>query len=329
MRHVVVKLSQWAGRTFAIWVLLGAAWGTIQPEAFAWVGPRIPILLGIVMFGMGMTLSPKDFAIALSQPRAVLIGVLAQYTVMPLTAFALATALDLPPDLAVGVILLGTCPGGTASNVVTYLARGDVALSVAMTSISTLLAPILTPALTLALAGQWVPVSATALFASIVTIVVLPVLLGLLAHRYGARIVRPITPVLPLISVLAIVAIVSFVVGAHRERIAVIAGALAAAVVLHNVVGLAIGYGIGHVFGLSHPQKRTIALEVGMQNSGLAVSLATMHFAPGAAVPGALFSLWHNITGPGLATYWARSERKSIMPAEDSPELASPAADGK
>jgi len=301
----LVAISTIAGRFFALWVVAGALVAALAPQAFSWVGPYIPTLLGVVMFGMGMTLSTRDFASALRQPKAVIVGVLAQFTVMPLTAYALAVTLELPADIAVGVILLGTCPGGTASNVVTYLARGDVALSVAMTSLSTLLAPVLTPALTLWLAGQWIPVSATALFGSIVKIVLLPVVAGLLAHRYLARSVRVLTPVLPLVSVTAIVCIVAFVVGAHRDRIAASAGVLFAAVALHNLVGLLTGFAIGRFWRLTQAQQRAIAIEVGMQNSGLAVTLATVHFNPAAAVPGALFSLWHNLTGPALATYWA------------------------
>lgn len=321
-------LSDWAGRFFAGWVILGSAWGIYHPPTFAWVGPLVPTLLGVVMFGMGMTLSVEDFAFALERPGIVIAGVAAQYSVMPLVAYGLATALGLPPDLAVGVILLGACPGGTASNVVTYLAGGDVAFSVAMTSISTLLAPVLTPAITLLLAGQWVPVSAGALFGSIVKIVLLPVLAGLLAHRYGARLVRPLTPLLPLVSVSAIVLIVSFVIGAHRERIAATAGALAIAVVLHNLLGLATGYGIGQALKLAPEHRRTLSIEVGMQNSGLAVSLASVHFALSAAVPGALFSVWHNLSGPALATLWARRDREARL-AAGWQEPADQAADGR
>ena len=253
-----------------------------------------------------MTLRPRDLAAAVSRPAAVVIGVLAQYTVMPLVAYGLSVALSLPPDLAVGVVLLGACPGGTASNVVTFLARGDVAFSVAMTSLSTLLAPVLTPLLTLWLAGQWIPVSAADLFVSIVEIVVLPVAAGLLAHRYASRLVRALTPSLPLVSVAAIVLIVAFVVGANRDRIASTAGTLAVVVVAHNLLGLTAGYGIGRAFGMPPARRRALTFEVGMQNSGLAASLAALHFAPVSAVPGALFSLWHNLSGPALATYWSR-----------------------
>lgn len=304
--RVLVAASRSAGRYFALWVVVGTLVGSIRPELVAWVGPRIPLLLGVIMFGMGMTLSGADFKNALQRPREVAFGVIAQFTVMPLAAYGLALALRLPPELAVGVILVGTCPGGTASNVVTYLARGDVAMSVAMTSVATLLAPVLTPLLTLWLAGQWIPVSAGALFLSIFKIVLLPVAAGILAHRWLSRMVEQLTPILPLVSVSAIVAIVAFVVSANLARIMATAAPLFVAVALHNGIGLGLGYALARALCLPEAKKRTVAIEVGMQNSGLAVSLATVHFNPAAAIPGALFSVWHNLTGPALATYWAR-----------------------
>ena len=304
----LTKLSHLAGRYFALWVVLGTLTGALRPEIFAWVGPQIPLLLGVIMFGIGMTLSGTDFKNALTRPRSreVAAGVLAQFTIMPLVAYGLALALRLPPDLAVGVILVGTCPGGTASNVVTYLARGDLALSVSMTSVATLLAPVLTPMLTLWLAGQWIPVSAGALFLSIVKIVLLPVAAGVLAHRFLSKTVEQVTPMLPLVSVSAIVLIVAFVVSANLEHILATAATLFVAVALHNLIGLGLGYTLARALRLEESKKRAIAIEVGMQNSGLAVSLAAVHFNPAAAIPGALFSVWHNLTGPALATYWAR-----------------------
>jgi len=307
---LLARISAAAGRFFALWVVLGALAGSVWPSLFAWVGPHVPLLLGVVMFGMGMTLSGRDFKNALARPREVAVGVLAQYTVMPFAAYGLALALRLPPDIAVGLILVGTCPGGTASNVVTYLARGDLALSVSMTTVATLLAPILTPLLTLWLAGQWLPVSAGALLVSILKIVLAPVAAGLLVHRYFTGAVARATPVLPLVSVSAIVLIVAFVVGANAPRIASSAATLFAAVALHNAIGLSLAYALARALRMAEAKKRAVAIEVGMQNSGLAVTLATLHFHPAAAIPGALFSVWHNLTGPALATYRAGSDRK-------------------
>ena len=304
--RILVALSRSAGRYFALWVVLGTILGSIRPELVTWVGPHIPFLLGVIMFGMGMTLSGSDFKNALRRPREVAAGVLAQFTIMPLVAYGLALGLKLPPDLAVGVVLVGACPGGTASNVVTYLARGDVALSVSMTSIATLLAPVLTPMLTLGLAGQWIPVSAGALFLSIVKIVVLPVAAGVLAHRFLSKIVAQLTPLLPLVSVSAIVLIVAFVVSANLDRILATAATVFVAVALHHLFGLGLGFALARALGMEESKTRAVTIEVGMQNSGLAVSLAALHFNPAAAIPGALFSVWHNLTGPALATYWAR-----------------------
>ena len=304
--RILVALSRSAGRYFALWVVLGTILGSIRPELVAWGGPHIPFLLGVIMFGMGMTLSGSDFKNALRRPREVAAGVLAQFTIMPLVAYGLALGLKLPPDLAVGVVLVGACPSGTASNVVTYLARGDVALSVSMTSIATLLAPVLTPMLTLGLAGQWIPVSAGALFLSIVKIVVLPVAAGVLAHRFLSKIVAQLTPLLPLVSVSAIVLIVAFVVSANLDRILATAATVFVAVALHNLFGLGLGFALARALGMEESKTRAVTIEVGMQNSGLAVSLAALHFNPAAAIPGALFSVWHNLTGPALATYWAR-----------------------
>jgi len=299
-------VSRLAGRYFALCVLAGAVCGWMAPGAFVWVKPNIALLLGVIMFGMGMTLEVEDFQLILVRPRDVMAGVVAQYSVMPLLAFGLAKALALPPELAVGVILVGACPGGTASNVVTFLARGDVALSVTMTSIATLLAPVLTPLLTLWLAQAWVPVSAAALFLSIIKMVIVPVGLGLLAHRYWRGLVHGLLPVLPLLSVAAIVLIVAYVFGANAQRMAASGMVTAIAVVIHNGCGLALGYGLARRLGMAEARRRAVCLEVGMQNSGLAVALAAAHFDPAAAVPGALFSVWHNISGPALATRWAR-----------------------
>lgn len=264
-------------------------------------------LLGVVMFGMGLTLTGGDFVRVFRKPFYVAVGVAAQFTVMPLLALALAATLRLPPELAAGVILLGCCPGGTASNVITYLAKGDVGLSVTMTSVSTVLAPLLTPALMLALAGSWLPVDAGALFVSILQIVLLPVLAGVLVNTFFGGAVRRVSPVLPLVSVVAIIVIVMAIVAANRENLLVVGPVVFVVVVAHNLAGLALGYGVGRLVGVSPAGRRAISVEVGMQNSGLSVALASVHFGGLAALPGAIFSIWHNVSGPALATYWSRN----------------------
>ncbi|MBA2875956.1 BASS family bile acid:Na+ symporter [Anoxybacillus caldiproteolyticus] len=233
-------------------------------------------------------------------------GVAAQFIIMPLLAFALATLLPISREVALGVILVGCCLGGTASNVMTYLAKGDTALSVAVTTVSTLLAPILTPSLILLLAGKWLSVSAASLFWSIVKVVIAPIILGLLVKLLLKKQVEASVQILPLISVIAIVAIVAAVVGLNKEAIAKSGLTIFLIVVVHNGLGLLLGFWFAKLFRLSEPKQRAVSIEVGMQNSGLGAALATAHFSPLAAVPSAIFSVWHNISGPIIATYFRK-----------------------
>ena len=302
-----------ATRGMAVLVLLAGAVALRWPEAVKGAIPTgvVPKLLGVVMFGMGLSLRGHDFALVLRRPRDVVLGVVAQFACMPLLALALVRALSLPDDLALGVVLVGACPGGTASNVITYLARGDVALSVTMTACSTLLAPLLTPALVLLCAGQTVDVSAWAMFRSIVQIVIAPVVAGVAVNEWFGAFASRIRRAMPAFSSVVVAVIVAGVVAAGAARIRENAGLIALAVVAHNLLGMALGWATGRLFGMDAPRRRTLAIEVGMQNSGLAVSLAAMHFAghPLAAVPGALFSVWHNVSGALFAHICARAER--------------------
>ncbi len=300
------KLAELAGRWFALLVLLGAVVGLLLPTATATLAPTIPFLLGVIMFGMGLTLRARDFSAVLRRPQAVAVGLVAQYAVMPLLGWGIGTALGLSATLLVGMVLVGSSPGGTASNVVVYLARGDVALSVAMTSVSTLLAPLLTPLLVLWLAGSTLPVNAVGLFLSIVKIVLVPVLLGIVVRAAAPRGVERALPFLPLVSVLGIVIAVAAVVGASAKAVLSSGLLLLLAVVLHNGLGLLLGYFAARLAGLSEAGRRAISVEVGMQNSGLAASLATVHFTPLAALPAAVFSIWHNVSGASIASFWSR-----------------------
>ena len=301
---VLEKASTFAGNTFAYWVILFAALALFFPGGFTWIGSYISLLLGIIMFGMGMTLSASDFKEVFSHPKKVLIGVLAQFIIMPLTAFALAKLLGLPPEIAVGVILVGSCPGGTSSNVMTFLARGNTALSVTITSCTTLLAPLLTPAITLMLASQWLPVSAGAMFKSVLTIVLLPIVLGLIAKSLFSKQVEKGAKALPLVSVIGIVAIVAAVVSGSKEKILESGLLILAVVILHNAFGYLLGFFAAKLFKMDYADQKAVSIEVGMQNSGLATALAMAHFSPLAAVPGAIFSVWHNVSGSFLANYW-------------------------
>ena len=297
----------------ALFVLLIGVVGAVWPQTLTWVGPYVGWLLGVVMFGMGMTLTFQDFKRVLQRPWEVLLGVVAQFLIMPLAAWFLVWLFALPPELAIGVVLVGTCPGGTASNVISYLAKGDVALSVSMTMATTLLAPVVTPTLTWLLAGSWIEVSFTAMMISIAQMVLLPLLLGLTAHHFFERTVEKILPVMPVVSVVTIVLLVGGVVALGAESLLDVGLLMAAIVVLHNAFGLVLGYGMARLFRLDSKKARTVSIEVGMQNSGMAASLAVLYFSPAAAIPGAIFSVWHNISGSIVANYFARrDERKRV-----------------
>lgn len=315
---VVKKVADFVGKWFAVLVLAGAVVGLLIPAQASLITPHVSLLLGIIMFGMGLTMRPVDFAIVAKHPMAVLLGVAAQYTVMPLLGWGIAHAFGLPPLLVVGMILVGASPGGTASNVIVYLARGDMALSVAMTSISTMMAPFVTPLLVLGLAGSTLPVSAGDLFLSILQVVLLPVIAGLLLRTFADRFVVPLLPLMPLVSVTGIVLVVAGVVGANADAVLTTGLLLALAVILHNTLGLLLGYLVGYFGKLPDTARRAMSVEVGMQNSGLAASLATTHFEPVAALPGALFSVWHNLSGAAVATYWARKAPKDAEETKES-----------
>ncbi len=299
----------WAGRLqdgFVLWVLAGALWGLWEPETAAAGKPWIPSLLALVMLCMGLTLTPADLAGLRRAGRPVAVGVALQYLVMPLTAWLLALAFGLPRELAVGLILVGAAPGGTASNVVTWLARGDVPLSVAMTTASTLLSPLMTPLWVWLLASAWMPVHPIPLLLAVARIVLLPVLAGVAIRAFWNPGRLVLHGLLPLLSMLVIAWIVGVVTGLNHERLASVGAPVLAVVALLNAAGLMLGWlGAKHA-GQPPARRRTVAIEVGMQNSGLAVALATAHFGPLAALPGAVFSIWHNITGPLLAGLWRR-----------------------
>lgn len=306
------RISSLVAANITLVVVLVSLLALLVPASFSWIGTSsITPMLGVVMFGMGLTLKPSDFKPVLMQPKDILVGELAQFIVMPLLAWLLCQVLRLPTELALGVILVGCCPGGTASNVICYLAKGDIALSVAMTGVSTLLAPIVTPALVYLLAGKEVGVDVAGMFMSIVQVVILPIVLGLAANKYLGRLTEKVTPLLPMVSTIAIAAIIGIIVSHNAASILSCSLLVGVAVILHNVLGLLLGYFAGRLMGLPHDKRTAISIEVGMQNSGLATSLAATHFAmyPLAAVPGAIFSTWHNFSGSIAASLLKRTSR--------------------
>ena len=306
-------LCNYISRYMGVLVLVVAAAALLWPASFLQVDTwAINPMLGVIMFGMGLTLSPQDFRIVFSRPKDILIGCLAQFTVMPLLALALSWAFALPKELALGVILVGCCPGGTASNVITYLAKGDLALSVGMTATSTLLAPLLTPLLVWLLAGTMVQVDTIGMLLSIVYVVIAPIAVGLVFQRYLPKFTRSVVPYLPAFSSIVIALVVGIIVAHNADRLLVGGLIVVLVVMLHNLCGLSLGYIIGRLLNLEDTKRRAISIEVGMQNSGLASSLATLHFAayPLATIPGAIFSVWHNISGALVAAVFKRSALK-------------------
>ena len=274
------KLCNYISKYMGAIVVLVAAVALFWPSSFLWVDTwAINPMLGVIMFGMGLTLSPQDFRIVFSRPKDIIIGCLAQFTVMPLLALGLSWAFALPKELALGVILVGCCPGGTASNVITYLAKGDLALSVGMTATSTLLAPLLTPLLVWLLAGTMVEVDTIGMLLSIVYVVIAPIAVGLVFQRYLPKFTKSIVPYLPAFSSVVIAFVVGIVVSHNADRLLVGGMIVVLVVMLHNLCGLSLGYIIGRLLGLADAKRRAISIEVGMQNSGLASSLATLHFA--------------------------------------------------
>lgn len=293
-------LTKYIGFIIIIFSLLAFFW----QDGFAWTTNYTSVFLGVAMFGMGLTIKMGDFQVVFSHPKEVIIGCIAQYTIMPIIAWILAVVFQLPDDLVIGVILVGCCPGGTASNVITYIAGGDVALSVGMTIVSTLIAPIMTPLLVYILAGAWVDVSFWAMVISVVKVILIPVLLGILIRRLFGYQIQKISDILPLVSVVSIVMIISGIVAINAQKIMSCGILVLGVVALHNISGMSLGLLASKILKVDYSKATAIAIEVGMQNSGLAVTLAGANFAmnPLATLPGAIFSVWHNISGSIFAS---------------------------
>ena len=310
-----MKICKLISDYMGVLVLMAAVVALIVPSAFSGIKPTvINPLLGVIMFGMGMALRLEDFKIVFSRPKDVLVGCAAQFTIMPLLAVLLSRMFALDEALAVGVVLVGCCPGGTASNVITYLAKGDLALSVGMTATSTVLAPVMTPLLVWLLAGKSVDVNVVGMLLSILWVVILPIVAGLIVKGLWPKFTERMTAYLPAVSSLAIAFIVLIIISANAQKLLMGGMVIILVVVLHNLCGLSLGWLIGRLLHLPDVKRRAISIEVGMQNSGLASSLATLHFAvyPMATIPGAVFSVWHNISGAIVARLYARTDKPTI-----------------
>ncbi|CRF32530.1 Uncharacterized sodium-dependent transporter YocS [Brachyspira suanatina] len=307
------QISNFFGKYMSVIVLVVAAVSLFFPKSVSFIKTTyVNYLLMTAMFCMGITLKVEDFKVLFTRPKDIAIGAIAQFTIMPLLAFLLSLAFRLPPELAIGVILVGTCPGGISSNVITYLAKGDVPLSVGMTSVSTILAPLATPLLTLLYAGEKIDVNAVSMFISILQVVILPIVLGFIINKFFHKFVDHFKDVLPLISVVAVVAIVAAVVSANSQRLMQVGHLVVIVIIIHNTLGYMLGYFLGKVCKFNNAKCKTISIEVGMQNAGLASSLASTHFAymALAAVPGAIGSVWHCISGSIVANIMAARTRE-------------------
>lgn len=306
---VLQKISELFGKYMAVIVLVIAALALFVPKSCLWIQTSwVNYLLMIVMFGMGLTLKLEDFKIVVTRPKDIITGCIAQFTIMPLLAFALGKIFGLEAGLLAGLVLVGTCPGGTSSNVITYLSKGDVALSVGMTSVNTLLAPLLTPAITYLLLRTSITVDVLSMFLSIIKVVIIPIALGFLINKFWGKYTQKAVDVLPMVSVIAITMIVAAVVSHNAEKILSTGMIVFVVVILHNLLGYVCGYGVGVLMKAPLSRKKAMSIEVGMQNSGLATSLAGTAFPDlaMATVPGAIFSVWHNISGAILANVFNR-----------------------
>lgn len=301
------KFGTAARRWLAVLILIGAGLALAFPKHAASIVPAIPYLLGTIMFGMGLTLRASDFTDLFRRPLPILVGVVGQFLIMPFLGWAVGHAFGLDSEQIVGLILLGAVPGGTASTVLVFLGRGDVALTVTMTSVSTLIAPVVTPLLVLFYAGSEVPVNVSKIFLSIVEIVVGPVLLGLLVRFLAPRrIIDRVAPFLPVVSVVGIVLVIAGITGANSAKL-LSSGLLSlAAVIIFQGIGFSLGYFAAWATRVPRSARRAICIEVGTRDAGLAASLATAAFNPLVALPAAVYSVWANIPGSALATIWSR-----------------------
>ncbi|CAL0310702.1 unnamed protein product [Lupinus luteus] len=313
IREWVEVVGDAISTAFPLWVTIGCVLGLMKPNSFNWVTPQMNMVgLIIVMLGMGMTLSLEDLRGALSMPKEVLSGFFLQYSVMPLSGYFISKLLNLPPHYAAGLILVGCCPGGTASNIVTYLARGNVALSVIMTAASTVSAVVLTPFLTAKLAGKFVAVDAAGLLMSTLQVVLLPVLAGSILNQYFQPLVKLVSPLMPPMAVATVAILCGNAIAQSSSAILMSGGQVVLASCILHASGFFFGYILARFLGIDVSSSRTISIEVGMQNSVLGVVLAAQHFGdPLTTVPCAVSSVIHSVFGSILAGIWRRS-----VPAE-------------
>jgi len=330
----MVRALNFLANIFPVWVVVFSGLALMNPTLFDWFKPCIVPGLGVIMLGMGITLSVDDFRKVLEMPRPIAVGFCGQFLIMPFLGWAIAHAMKLPTEFAVGLILVSCCPGGTASNVVTYIARANLPLSLLMTMCSTFGAIALTPLLTKLLAGQIVPVDALGLFKSTVQVVLLPIGVGLALHHLTPKLVKAVLPVAPLVSVIVIALICAYIIGANAESIKEHGGTLFVAITMLHGSAFLLGYFFAKLFGYEELIRRTVSIEVGMQNSGLGTVLARKHFTDSAgvclaAVPCAISAVFHSVIGSVLAAIWRSRLPEAGADAEAEAEAGSVAGDGE
>jgi BASS family bile acid:Na+ symporter len=308
---------------FSVWIILGVVAAFYNPEPFKPLAKYVPYCIMAVMLSMGLTVSIDDFKLVFSRPKDVFWGIVLRYMIMPFIALMLTKVLNLPPAIAAGLILVGCCPSGVASNVMTFLARGDTALSITVSTINTIIAPFITPFMFAFLVGSIVPVDASAILMDILKIVLIPVFLGAVIRGFASEFVDKIMPVIPIVSVIAIFITTSSGFALSANKLANVALIAFVAVILHNVLGLATGYWAARGVGMPHFKAKALSFEIGMENGGLAMALALAHLAPLAFIPAAIFNLAHNVTGPMLASYWREQEEKKELTEKEQKTLES------
>lgn len=311
--EIIKKICNGFNKLLPVLVLAVCVLAFFVPSSLTWASAKTTLLLQIIMFGMGLLLTGNDFVMVFKRPGAVIMVEVIQFVWMPLSAFLWTKLFGLEAGLAVGVILVGCCPGGTASNVMTYVAKGDVPLSVTCTTISTLIAPVLTPLLVKLYAGAVVEVSLYSMFMSIVKVVLVPIVLGIVINLVIGKYINPIKSVMPLISGIGVLLVLGGVVAVNHNNIVTSGVLIFACCLCQNVGGLVVGHFLAKLFKFTKPQQRACAIEIGMQNAGLASNLAMANFEPISALAGAAFGLWHNFTG----ALYAR-----IVSAKDDKEAA-------
>ena len=296
----------------ALWVALLGVLAYLVPSSFNYFKPFINIFFGLAMFGIGLVIREEDYKNIARAPGVVIFGTICQFTIMPLLALFTSWVFNLSPAWRVGLILTGSAPGAMTSNIISYLSKGDVAYSVSLTALSTLLCPVLTPLLTLLLAGTRVPIAFWPMFFTIIWVVLIPLVAGFLIRKIFTQQVEKLGEIPSTLSVLAIFVITSYVIAANRDNLGLATILLMCTVAFHNALGMLLGFFAGYIAKLSFIRRKTLSIEIGMQNAGLGVVLALTHFGKEVAVPAAIFTVWCIFTASLLVYVWAFIEKRKL-----------------